>query len=274
MEISAKMVMDLREQTGLPMMDCKKALSEAKGDVEAAIVILRRSGAGKMEKLAGRETSQGRVAVHIDPAAGRAGMVELRCETAPVANTDDFKRLANLLAQAASQMDNPTPEALLQQVNPAGGGKLMDLWHEVVNKLRENMQLAAAAALKGHLGHYVHHDSQSGAVAEFSGPAPDDLRAGVCMHIVSIRPQYLRREDVDAATIAKEREILKSQVPADKAKMADKIVEGKVNKWLAEMCLLEQPYALNDKQTVAAALKAAGPNLTVNRFVRFKVGGA
>jgi elongation factor Ts len=273
MEINAARVKQLREMTGLPMMDCKKALTEASGDFDAAIVVLRKSGAGKMEKLAGRETSQGRVVVHIDPAANRGAIIELRCETAPVANTEDFQRLARLLAQTAARLDQPTPETLLEAPNPEGG-KLIDVWHEVVNKLRENMQLANVAALTGTLGSYVHHDGQSGALAEFSAPAPDDLRTGVCMHIVSIKPPYLRREDVDAATIAKERDILKSQVPPDKAKMADKIVDGKVNKWLAEMCLLEQPYVKDDKQTVGQVLKAASPALTVTRFVRMKVGGA
>jgi elongation factor Ts len=272
MEITAKMVMDLREQTGLPMMDCKKALTEAKGDVAAAVDLLRKSGAGKMEKLAGRETSQGRIGVCIDTAAKRAGIVELRCETAPVANTDDFLALVNLLAKTAAKMENPTPETLLEQPNPAGG-KVIDLWHGVVNKLRENMQLSRVASLQGELGSYIHFDGQSAAVIELTGPCPDDLKSGVCMHVVSMRPPYLRREDVDPATVAKEREILKAQVPADKAKMADKIVEGKLNRWFGESCLLEQPYVKDDKQTVGQVLKAVNPALTIKRFVRFRVGG-
>lgn len=273
MEITAAMVKELREQTGLPMMDCKKALSEAQGDVQGAIEILRKSGKGKVEKLAGRETTQGRVACFIDPVTRRGGAVEMRCETAPVANTDDFIALASLTARVAAGLDAPTSETILEYENPQRPGtKVIDFWHEVFNKLRENMQIARAASLRGELGHYVHFDGQSAAMIELSGPCPDDVKNGICMHIVSMRPPFLRREDVDAATVEREKAVLSQQVPPDKAKMADKIIAGKLDRWYGEICLLEQPYVKDDKQTVGQVLKQVSPGLTVNRFIRFRVG--
>ena len=275
MAITAAMVKTLREKTGLPLMDCKKALSESDGDQEKAIELLRKKGAGKIEKMAGRETTQGRIACFVDTANKRAGMVALRCETAPVAKTDDFVDLANQMARCAAVSEAPTPESILDEsLVDDPSRKLSDLKAEVFNRLRENIQVAHVARLNGHIGSYIHHDSQKGAMVAFNGECPEALANGICMHVTAINPQATRREEIDAAEVEKERAVVVESVKDKPAAIIDKIVDGKMNKWFGEIALLEQAYALDDKKTVGEALKEASADLTIDGFVRCEVGGA
>lgn len=275
MEITAAMVMKLREMTGLPMMDCKKALTEAGGNVDQAIEILRKSIKGRVEKMADRVASEGRVAIYVDPAANRAGIVELRCETAPVASTQDFMDLANLLARLAAGITDPTPESLKAQPMPGDPSRTLgDHFLDVFNRIRENLQIARVASLGGHLGHYVHHDGRKGVLTEFSAPCPPELAADVCMHITAMRPSATRREDVDRAAVEKERQTAAAEAAGKPPAVVDKIVEGKLSRWFAEFVLLEQPFVKDDKKSVGQALQTVSPVLTVNRFLRYEVGTA
>lgn len=273
MEITAQMVKALREKTGLPMMDCKQSLQEASGDEAKAIEILRKRGLGRVEKLAGRDTSQGRVACHVD--AGVGGIAEVRCETAPVAKTDDFQALCTQVARHAAAAASPTPEALSEQpFLDDKSRKFADYLLEVRNRLRENTQIHRVARLKGHVGYYVHHNGQVGVLVEMSAACPPQAMADVCMHIAAARPSATRRDEIDAALVAKERELAAAQVKDKPANIVDKIVDGKINKWFSEIVLLEQPFVKDDKQSVAQYLGSVTPGLSVNRFVRFEVGGA
>lgn len=275
MAITAGMVMSLRDKTGLPMMECKRALQEAEGDEVKAIELLRKKGHAQIGKRAGRETSEGRVACHLDPATGRAGIVELLCETAPVANTDDFIDLANQIARHAAAMDSPTPETLLEQHfldDPAR--KLGDLLHDVVNRLRENVKIAHAGNLSGHVGHYVHHNSQVGVLVEMNADCPTELTNDVCMHIAAMRPACTRREEVDPALVEQERRIAAEQAQGKPENIIEKIVTGKLNRWYSEIVLLEQPFVKEDKKSVGQILMAAAPELTINGFLRYAVGEA
>lgn len=275
MEITAAMVKALREKTGLPMMDCKAALTEAGGDETKAIEVLRKKGAGKIEKMADRVAGEGRVAASIDDGNKRGAIVEVRCETAPVAKTDDFIELANQIARHAAAAEAPTQQSLPDMPfldDPSR--KLRDYIAEVFNRLRENIQIARVAKLTGSLAKYIHHDGQKGCMVEFSGAVPNELAAGVCMHVTAINPAATRREQIDPAQVEKERELARESVKDKPANIIDKIVGGKLDKWFAEMVLLEQPYVLDDKKSVGAKLKEVSPNLTVNRFVRYQVGGA
>ena len=274
MAITASMVKSLREKTGLPLMDCKKALSESGGDEDKAVDLLRKKGAGKIEKMAGRETSQGRIACYVDVEKKRAGMVALRCETAPVANTDDFIELANQMARHAAAAESPTAESLPNEIlidDPAR--KLRDLTAEVFNRLRENIKIGNAGRLTGNVAYYIHHDNQKGAMVEFSGECPKELSKGVCMHVTAVNPDATRREQIDSALVEKERQLAAESVKGKPENIIGKIVEGKMNKWFGEIVLLEQAYVLDDKKTVAEALAQASPGLTVNGFVRCEVGG-
>jgi len=275
MEITATMVKALRDRTGLPMLECKKALTEAGGDAEKAVEILRRAGLGQLAKRAGRETAEGRVFCYADPAGNRAGIAELRCETAPVANTDDFLNLAKLVAQQAAGMRDPSVEAVLASTLPTDAQRtISDAMHDAVNRLRENIRVVRAASVNGCVGHYIHHNGQVGVVVELSGDCPPALRMDVCMHIAAMNPPYNRREDVPPAEVEKERALAAEQVKDKPPQMIDKIVAGKLNRWYGEIVLHEQPFVKDDKKTVGQVLLAASPGLGVKRFVRYEVGGS
>lgn len=274
MAITAAMVKTLRERTGLPLMDCKNALSEVDGDEDKAIQVLRKKGAAKIEKMAGRETSQGRVACFVDAENRRAGIVELRCESAPVAKTDDFIDLANLMARQAAAAEAPTPESILNApLLDDPSRTIADALAEVFNRLRENIQLANVARLTGHIGSYVHHDQQKGALVAFSGECPPQLANGVCMHVTAINPKSTRRDEIDAALVEKERAAALESAKGKPENIIDKIVDGKMNKWFGEIVLLEQAYVLDDKKSVGDALKEVSQDLTITGFARFVVGG-
>ncbi|TWT46318.1 Elongation factor Ts [Phycisphaerae bacterium RAS1] len=273
MDITAAMVNELRNKTGLPMMQCKKALVEAGGNMDKATDILRKGGAAVGQKLAGRETSQGRVACYVD--GGKAGIIVLRCETAPVANTVDFQKLANLLAKQAANLDNATPESLMASKmadNPSRS--VQDEWNEAMNRIRENMQLAKAARLTGVVGSYLHHNGQVGVIVQMSGECPDEVRTDVCMHAAAMRPMCTTREEVDPALVAKEREIAAELVKGKPPQIVDKIVSGKLDKWYSEIVLVEQLFVKDDKQTVGQYVASRAKGVTVSRFHRFDVGGA
>lgn len=274
MAITAAMVKTLRERTGLPLMDCKNALSETGGDEDKAIEVLRKKGAGKIEKMADRETSQGLVACFVDVENKRAGMVELRCESAPVAKTDEFIDLANRMARQTAAADAPTPESILNApLLDDPNRTIADVLAEAFNRLRENIQLANVARLSGLVGSYVHHDGQKGAMVAFSSECPPQLANGVCMHVTAINPKSTRRDEIDRALVEKERTVAKEAAKGKPENIIDKIVDGKMNKWFGEIVLLEQAYVLDDKKSVGDALKEVSPDLTINGFARFQVGG-
>ncbi len=273
MEITAAMVRALREKTGLPMMECKKALGETQGDAAKAIEVLRKKGMAQLSKRAGRATSEGRVAFHND--GGRTAMVEVVCETAPVADTDDFGKLARWSAQVAARLSSPTADAILAQPQPENPAQTVgDYLHDVVNRIRENIRIARVAVGEGYIGQYLHHDGKKGVLVQFSGPCPDELKLDVCMHVAAMRPMCTRRDEVDPQLVEQERRIAAEQVKDKPANIIDKIVTGKLNRWYSEVVLLDQPFVKDDKKSVGQVLKAAAPDLTVQRFDRFEIGEA
>jgi elongation factor Ts len=271
MAITPGMVKALREETGLPMMECKKALDEANGDMAQAKDILRKKGHAQIAKRAGRDTAHGRVVFHQD--GGRAVLVELLCETEPVTATDDFIKLGQAAAQVAATLDPPTPDAILTQPVPGNPAqKVGDLLHDAVNRIRENIKIGRVGTAAGHFGHYVHHDGRKGVLVEFSGPCPPDVAADICMHVAAMRPPFARRDEVDPALVEQERQLAAEQVKDKPANLVEKIVTGKLNRWYAEIVLLEQPFVKDDKQSVGQFLRGHGPDLTVKRVVRLEIG--
>jgi len=211
-QITAAAVKALRDRTGLPMMDCKKALQEADGDEEAAIEQLRKAGAKVAQKRAGKETSEGRIAIcaSLDPGVGT--IVELQCESAPVASSDGFTQLANDLArQLATGPGAATPEELLAQPSPSQAPKtLQEQFDELVNQIREAFRLSRIARFDGPCGGYVHHDGGTGVLVEVEG-GDAELAKDVSMHITAMRPSAVSKDDLDPEAVAKEREILSEQ---------------------------------------------------------------
>ncbi|MBL8880669.1 MAG: translation elongation factor Ts [Phycisphaerales bacterium] len=275
MGISANDIKAFRDKTGLPMMECKTALVEANGDEEKALDILRKRGFTKAAKMADREAGQGRVACFVDEAARAGGIIELRCETAPVANTDDFINLCNTIAREAALNEGANAETMPERAITGGGGrKISDAMNDVFNRLRENMQLKRIARLTGEVGSYVHHNGQVGALIEMSKPCSADVKGDVCMQIVAMKPPYLKSEDVPTADVERQREAARAEITGKPANIVDKIVDGKIKTWFGEITLLGQAFVKSDKfsGSVQEYLNSVSPGLTVNRFVRFEVG--
>jgi elongation factor Ts len=275
MTITAGMVKALRDKTGLPMMECKKALTEAGGDEDKAIEVLRRLGAGKIKKMASREATEGRIACHVDPKTGLAAIVELRCETAPVANTADFTKLAQAVARQAAVADTPAPETIREQPYIDDPSRTLgDYMDEVFNRIRENLTIARVARVTGNVGQYVHHNAQVGVLVEMSGDCPEELKTDVCMHTAAMNPACTRREEADPKEVERQKAVFAEEAKGKPEPIVEKIVNGKLNRWYSEFVLLEQPFVKDDKKSVGQVLKAVAPDLTVARFVRYEVGGA
>jgi elongation factor Ts len=272
-EITAAAVKSLREQTGLPMMDCKKALEAAGGDVNAAKQKLREAGIKTQETRLGRETSTGRITVFVDPAKKVGTMVELKCESAPVANNEEFKQLASDLAkQLATGPGAASGEELLKQPSPSQSGKtLNDVKDDLFNRMREVFQVGRLVRINGSCGAYAHHDGSLGAIVEIEGSNLDAAK-DIAMHIVAQRPLVVKKEDLDPAVVDKERSIL-TEAARKEGKpdnIIAKMIEGRLKNFYAEKVLNEQPFIKDDKQSVAQFAKSAG--ITVKQFQSWQMG--
>jgi elongation factor Ts len=271
-EITAAAVQALRGRTGLPMMDCKKALTDAGGELDKAVELLRKAGAKMMEKRAGRATTAGRIAVYVAPDANAGAMVELRCESAPVAGNEHFLQLANDLAkQLAAGRGADSPEALLAQPSPSkAGSSLKQQFDELNNRIREVFKLERIVRIDGHCAGYAHHNGAAGVLLQFDGDN-SELARDICMHIAAMRPAVLAKEELDPAVVDKEREILSAAARQEgkPENIIAKMVEGRLRNFYAECCLTEQPFVKDDKKTVGQVAKAAGLKLV--RFVRWEL---
>lgn len=274
-QITAQMVKDLREKTDLPMMECKKALSENNGDFDAAMEWLRQKHKGKLAERSDKATGEGRIGIWISPDKTTGGIVELQCETAPVAKNELFIKLAQSFAQktAESGQDSPNPESLRE--DPA----LDQLFTEVFGKMRENMNLKRCRRVSGNsLWSYVHHDGKSGVLLALDAEPKSDhaIGADLCMHAMFTQPLAIDRTGVPQDEIEKVR-VLAREVASQEGKpesIVEKIVEGKVAAFFGERVLLEQLHVKSDdygKAKVGDILKEAGVN-TVTALEIMRVG--
>jgi elongation factor Ts len=278
MAITANDVKSLRDRTNAPMMECKTALTEANGDMEKAVEWLRKKAGSKIGNFAARETAEGRVATYLDATTKAGALVEVRCETAPVSKTDQFIQLTNEIAKQVALKNPANVEDLLKQTSVDHPGKtIADRVMDAFALLRENIKVHRFTRWTGVLGEYVHHDGSKGVLLLVEGANADtQLLRDICMHITARKPVSATKDDVPAATLAKETEIARDQTKNDPknaskpANIIDKIVEGKMKTWLAENILLEQPFVKDDTKTVGQLLSAAGLKLV--KFVRYEVG--
>ncbi len=265
--ITASMVAELRAKTDAPMMECKKALTEADGDLAKAEELLRVKLGNKASKAASRVTAEGVVAAFIDGTTG--ALVELNCETDFVSKNEDFLGFSAKVAELVAKQ-NPADVAALSAL-PLDGQTVDQIRSALIGKIGENMTIRRFAryAGGGKLVSYL-HGTRIGVMVEFDG---DEVAAkDVAMHIAAMKPVALSSADVPAELIAKERSIAE-QKAAESGKPAEitaKMVEGSVQKYLKEVSLLNQPFVKNDKQTVEQMLKAA--NTTVKGFTLYVVG--
>lgn len=278
-EITAAQVKSLRDETGLPMMECKAALAEAGGDKAQAIEILTRKYKGKMETRSGRETGEGRIAIWIDHARTTGGIVELRCETAPVAKNELFTELADKLARqvAAQGESSPLPEAILPSSSVTDPGKTVsDLVTDVYGKLREAMKLAACRRVEGaYLTSYIHHDGKTGVlIALDAEPTDENTGLDLCHHAAFANPLAIERDGVPAEAVEKVRNLAREVAVSEgkPEKIIDKIVAGKVNAFYAEKVLMEQEHVKVTKTKVRKVLEGAGVK-AVTDLAFMHVGG-
>jgi elongation factor Ts len=270
MEITASLVKELRERSGVGMMECKKALTENGGDIETAMEWLRKQGLAKADKKAGRVAAEGRIAMAAD--GGKAVMVEINSETDFVAKDENFVKFCDLVAKAALSSGATDIETLKGVA--AEGATVEELRSALVLKLGENIQLRRIVALStdGVVGAYV-HGGRIGVLVDMKG-GNVELARGVAMHVAAMNPPYNKASDVPAEFVAKEKEIeLAKMSDKDKAKPAEileKIIGGKVAKILNDNTLYGQPYVVDTNMTVEAALKAAKAD--VASFHRIAVG--
>jgi elongation factor Ts len=272
-EISAAAVMSLRGKTGLPMMDCKKALAETGGDEAAAMEWLRKQGIKTKESRIDRATEMGRIAVYADLAAGVGAMVELMCESAPVANSPEFRQYANDLAkQLAVGPGAKTAEELLKQPSPSLPGKTLgEQKDDMFNRIREVMNVTRLVRIDAPSGAYAHHDGTVASLVEISGGNAEAAK-DVAMHVVAMKPKFVSKEDVDPAAVAKEREILTAAAQSEGKPEAiiAKMVEGRLKNFFAEQALLEQPFVKDN--AISVGKLASGAKMKVVGFIRWELG--
>lgn len=282
MEITSGLVKELREKTGLGMMDCKKALVETSGDVDMAIDFLRKKGALKAEGKSDRATSEGTIAVYLEENNRVASIVEVNCETDFVARNDDFVSLVKEVAVAA--VKESSLESLIASKN--------DAVKATIAKLGENISVRRFNTLftesNGLIGSYVHSNNKVGVLVELISDS--DLSANadellglakdIAMHVTASNPLYVRREEVAAEYIEKEKEIILAQSGDDLAKkpenIREKIITGRLDKVYAQVSLLEQPFVKNPDLTVDQVVKEVakklGKEISIKSFVKYTLG--
>jgi elongation factor Ts len=270
-EITAGMVKDLREKTDAPMMECKKALTEAGGDMARAEEILRVKLGNKATKAAGRVAAEGVVGVYVSPDGKLAAILEINCETDFVAKNDDFLAFARDCASLVANQ-SPADVAALSQL-PLGAATVESTRTELIGRIGENLSLRRFVRIEaqGRVATYIHGGSKIGVMVDVTG-GDETLARDIAMHIAATKPVALGRDEVPAELIEKERSIA-AQKAAESGKPAEivaKMVEGSVQKYLKEVTLLGQPFVKDDKQTIEQLLKSKGA--TVKRFVLFVVG--
>lgn len=271
-EITVAQIGKLRQQTGAGLMDCKKALTETEGDVEAAIEWLRKKGAATAEKKSTRTTSEGVIALNLSDDGKKGTLVEINCETDFVAKNDKFKEFCNEIATAYSE----NPEADLEEKRTTA-----------VAEIGENIQLTRNESLSlegsGAVATYIHHGAKVGVLAavetgkdETAQAEPfKQLLSDITLQITAANPEALDRNALDQDKLEKERGIAREQFKDKPAQAIEKIVEGKIEKYYSEVCLLDQDFvkgegSVNDHVTAVA--KKLGDEITIKAFTRFQMG--
>jgi elongation factor Ts len=283
MSIDASMVKDLRERTGAGMMDCKKALTETAGDIDKAISLLREKGLAGASKKAGRIAADGLVGVFSSADAKTAVVLELNCETDFVAKTDGFRSLFETLGNALLAADVTEGTGETAGDLEAGGKTVSELLKESIASIGENLALrrfARFASKDGVVGSYVHAGGKIGVLVELTGGDSRhvELAKSLAMQVAAAFPKAVSRDQVSSADLDTEREIYRQQAlqSGKPERIVERIVDGKIDKFYSEVCLLEQEYVrdsdLRVDKLIAQTATETGATLTVSRFARFQLG--
>ncbi|MCS7195640.1 MAG: translation elongation factor Ts [Aquificaceae bacterium] len=284
--VSAEMVKNLREMTGAGMLECKKALEEAGGDMEKAKEILRIRGLAKADKKAGRETKEGIIYAYVSEDRKKGVLLELNCETDFVAKNEHFVELALHIAKHIA--------SLPENINKRGSGEdiggqvtqegitVADLIKSAIARIGENIQLRRFVRFdtEGFVHAYVHGIGKVGVLVDYTAPSLEEqtLRAvqDVALQIAAMKPEYVSIQSVDPEALERERRILTEQARQEgkPENIIEKVVEGRLKKFYQEKVLLEQAFIKEEKKTVGQYLKESSTGVEIKRFVRFEVGGA
>ena len=284
--ITAKMVKDLREKTGAGMMDCKKALAETNGDEEKAVEYLREKGLAAAAKKSGRIAAEGIVATYISEDSKTAAVLEVNCETDFVAVNEEFVKFANTIAKQITTTNVTTVDELLEASFIEDSAKTVkDALTALIAKLGENMNIRRFEKLSvenGAINSYIHGDGRIGVLVQLScekeGTTLLEVAKDIAMQVAATNPLFLDENNVDQEEINKEKEIYRVQAlnEGKPEKIVDKMVEGRVQKYLKEVCLVNQVWVKNPDLTITQLLneksKEVGAPITLSKFVRFERG--
>jgi len=289
--VSKESLKELREKSGAGIVDCKKALQESNGDLSKAMDLLREKGLASAAKKSGRSASEGSVAIQTSADGKFAAMVEINCETDFVTKTDDFQELVSGVASTAVATRAADLEKLQKaSIVNASSVSVEDFIKEKIGKIGENIVLrkyaSMTAAAQSYLASYVHSNGKIGVLLEAESDKPEiyqkenfqNFMKDICMHIAATAPAYLDRTMVNPSELDKERAIYKKQVLEEgkPENIADKIVEGKLNKFYEDVCLLDQEFIKENKikvsQVVDREAKALGGKIVLKQFTRIVLG--
>lgn len=274
MAITAKMVKELREKTGVGMMDCKKALQETDGDMDKAVDYLREKGMATAAKKAGRIAAEGSTFIATDN--NTAVLLEVNCETDFVTKNEQFKQLLSELGNHLLSQKPESVEAALEQKLNGEGETVEEHINSFVAKIGEKISLRRFELItktdQDAFGAYLHMGGRIGALTLLEGTTDEDTAKDVAMHVAAVNPRYISREDVSEEEVNHERELLKTQAlnEGKPEKIVEKMVEGRLGKFFEEICLLEQDFVKNPDQTVKNFVSEKNAN--VKEFVRYEVG--
>ncbi len=290
MQITSETVKELREKTGCGMMDCKKALVETNGDMQLAVDYLRKKGLASAQKKADRSASQGTVASYINLDKGVGVLVEVNCETDFVASNPEFQDVAsNIAFQVAEESPKDVDDLLKQQYTRDKSKNIDEVIKETIAKFGENTLIGKFTrfeAKDSFLQSYIHLNGKIGVLVELSAdkkelnsdPELKALSRDVALQIAASKPQYLKRDEVPQDILDHEKDILKSQALAEgkPEKIVDKMVEGRLNKFYQDFCLVDQPFIKDPAKKIEDVIKETsvklGSNISVSRFTRFQIG--
>lgn len=270
MAITASLVKELRERTGSGMMECKKALVECDGDIEAAAELMRKSGAAKADKKSGRVAADGAIKIKVSDDAKKAVIVEINSETDFVAKDDNFQSFAEAVTAVVFDQQ-PADVAALADLTTASGETVEQARQALIAKIGENIQVRRFQILssENQLVSYQ-HGARIGVLVDSS--ADSEMARDIAMHIAAANPMYIQESDVPAEFIEKEKEILIAQAESSgkPREIIEKMIQGRLKKYLAEITLVGQPFVKDPDQTVAQLLTSA--NAAVDSFIRYEVG--
>lgn len=267
MNITATMVKELRDKTGAGMMAAKNALVEVDGDMDKAMEVLRQKGIASAEKKMGRIAAEGRIASYVDASCG--AMIEVNCETDFVAKNEEFIELTNGLAEMVAKM-NPADVAALEAMDcPKCGKAISEVLKEKIASIGEKITIRRFIRFEGNVATYI-HNGKIGVLLETSA-ANEEIAKDICLHIASSAPEFVSRNEIPASVIEEEKriEMGKEDLAKKPEQIREKIVEGRVNKLMAQRCLLEQPFVKNPDLTIEQLVSG---KLEIVKFERFVLG--